>query len=160
KTVKKDGVTIRHPEVSELAQVRALAEDIMGQVYHHLLDGTSLVAPTLEPWLNSWIALLDDSIVGVGMTRNDLVSDLWLCPQSRGKNIGSRLLDILENEIEQRGYYQARLRVVAENNAARGFYQARGWRETDGFTHEQLGITMLNLVKALHPSDDNAHPAT
>ena len=42
KTVNKDRVTIRHPEVTELAQVRALVEEVMDQVYHHLLGGTSL----------------------------------------------------------------------------------------------------------------------
>ena len=89
-TTKTDKLPVRHPEIAELTQVRVQVEEVMGRVYGHLLDGASLVSSTLEPWSNSWIVALGGKIVGVGMTRDDLVSDLWLRPQSHGKKPGSR----------------------------------------------------------------------
>ena len=140
---------LRHPRGDELASARQIAEDVMGQVYRHLLGGRSLVPPALEPWADSWIALLDGDPVGVGMSHEDLVSDLWLLPRARGHHIGSRLLDRLEGEVRERGYPRARLRVVADNESARAFYRARGWREAARFDHEKLGFQMLNMYKDL-----------
>ena len=55
KTANTDKVPVRHPETSELAQVRILVEEVMGQVYRHLLGGVSFVPVTLEPWFNSLV---------------------------------------------------------------------------------------------------------
>ena len=145
---------IRQPRSDELAQARQIAEDSMAQVYRHLLGGVSLVAPEPEPWKNSWVALVDDVIVGVGMTRDDRVTDLWLLPQARGHRLGSQLLSLLEAEIKARDHCEARLRVVAENTRARAFYRARGWIEGDEFAQEQLGIPMLNMHKPLLRTSD------
>lgn len=121
----------------------------MGQVYRHLLGERSLVPAQLEPWADSWVAIVDDEPVGVGLSQEDQVCDLWLLPGARGYRIGSRLLALLEGEISQRGFARARLRVVAENQMARDFYRTQGWCEADQFSHEKLGFPMLNLYKDL-----------
>jgi GNAT superfamily N-acetyltransferase len=146
---------IRHPRLAELRQARQIAADTMNMLYRHLPAGVSLVPPQLEPWQHSWIALVADEIVGVGRTADDRVSDLWLLPQARGKQVGSRLLERLEAEIEQRKHAQARLHLVAENTPARAFYRVRGWREADSFAHEKLGIPMINMYKPLGPKGAN-----
>ena len=103
--------------------------------------------PALEPWADSWIATVDSETVGVGMCRDDLISDLWLLPQARGHRIGTRLLAQLETEMCECGHTQGRLRVVASNLAARRFYRSCGWYEADQFQHETLGFPMLNMYK-------------
>ena len=109
KTVNTDRVPIRQADVIELARHSALVRDVMGQIYCHLLGGTSLVPPLLDPCFNDWFTL-----PGTGS-------------QSRDKNAGNSLLCISGYNIEQRGYQPARLRVVAENTAVPAFYQAEGW---------------------------------
>lgn len=77
-----------------------------------------------------------------------------------GKNIGSSLLCLLKNAIEQRVWQQTRLRVVAENTAAWAFYRAsRDWREADSFVHEQPGTPTMKFYRTLHSTDDNVDPA-
>ena len=143
---------IRLATREELPQVQGLVDDIMGQVYAHLLGDISLVPTDPAHWQNSWVVVTNTRLLGVGMTQLDQVRDLWLHPQARGLNLGSRLLEILESEILQRGYARAKLRVVAENSPARAFYTARGWQEKDAFAHEKLRIPMLNLSKELPAS--------
>jgi len=92
KTANTDSVAIRQPEATELAQAGTLAEDVMGQGYRHLLGGISLVPHLLKPWSNSWIAQVRGSIVDVGVTRDDPVSDLWSGPQARRGNIDTAAL--------------------------------------------------------------------
>ena len=142
-------VEIRRAEEADLASARQLAVEVMSQVYVHLLVGVTLVPDDLERWRHGWEALLDERIVGVGLAEQDRVSDLWLDAASRGRNLGSRLLACLEDDIRSRGYSEARLRVVAENEAAIGFYIARGWREIERFAHEKLNFEMVVMRKPL-----------
>ena len=39
-------------------QVRTLVENVMRQIYRHLPGGVSLVPLSVEPWSNSWWALV------------------------------------------------------------------------------------------------------
>ena len=142
-------VEIRRAQQADLAAARQLAVDVMDQVYSHLLGGSTLVPEDLERWRQAWVASVDDRIVGVGLAEEDRVSDLWLDPASRGRNLGSRLLARLEEDIRARGYARARLRVVADNAGAIGFYTARGWRETERFAHERMGFEMVVMQKPL-----------
>ena len=144
-------IEICRPSKAQLPLARETADAVMRQVYRHLLGEQSLVPVDLEPWRQSWIALVNEEMMGVGRSLDDRVCDLWLLPQARGMGLGSGLLQRLETEIASRGHARARLRVVAENESARAFYRAHGWQEADGFAHEKLGIPMMNLYKTLPP---------
>ena len=142
-------VEIRLIRSPELKRARQLVVEVMEQVYEYLLDGRTLVPEDTDRWRGAWVAMLGERIVGVGLAEEDRVSDLWLAAASRGKNIGSRLLRKLEDEIRARGHKEAKLRVVANNENAIRFYLARGWRQAERFRHEVLGCDMLVMHKCL-----------
>lgn len=46
-------------------------------------------------------------------------------PAYRGRGVGTRLMDALEDDLRRRGVRQVTLNVVAENSGGRRFYEAR-----------------------------------
>jgi ribosomal protein S18 acetylase RimI-like enzyme len=86
--------------------------------------------------------------VGVTMTQDAWVSDLWVRPDSHRTGIGAKLLAHAESEIRSRGHQIARLRVVKSNARAVQFYQSHGWRVQREFPHEKFGHTMFELAKS------------
>lgn len=60
-------------------------------------------------------------IVGVLLTGQEWLEDLWIARRYRRQGIGARLLQIAEDEIARRGHARARLRAVTENLPARQF---------------------------------------
>ncbi|WP_375254032.1 GNAT family N-acetyltransferase [Yoonia sp.] len=63
-------------------------------------------------------------------TENDrfLMDGLFVAPQSRGKGIGTALLDAICQEAHQRGYSQVRLDVIDTNARAKALYLAVGFK--------------------------------
>ena len=91
-----------------------------------------------------------DRIVGVTMTRDEWVSDLWVRSDRRRIGIGGELLAHAEREIRSRGHGTLRLRVVKSNTRAVEFYQNHGWRVQREFPHEKFGHTMFEMTKSSH----------
>jgi GNAT superfamily N-acetyltransferase len=102
-----------------------------------------------ENWENAWVAKSEDSIIAIMMSANEWVDDLWVQRQERGKGLGSSLLSLGENEIAARGYSQAKLRLVAENDRALQFYLSKNWTVHRKFQHEKFDFQMLELTKRL-----------
>ncbi len=99
-------------------------------------------------WLAAWVALSSEAIVGVSMTREEWVSDLWVRRDSRRLGVGAQLLAKAELEITGRGYDTFRLRVVKSNVPAVQFYLSQGWIVGREFPHEQFNHhPMLEMVK-------------
>ena len=94
------------------------------------------------------MALWEEEIVGVTMTRDEWVSDLWVRCDSRRIGIGGELLAHAEREICSRGHDTLRLRVVKSNTWAVEFYQSHGWRVHREFPHEKFGHTMFEMSKS------------
>jgi ribosomal protein S18 acetylase RimI-like enzyme len=94
------------------------------------------------------LALSEEEIVGVTMTGDEWVSDLWVRCDSRRIGIGGELLAHAEREIRGRGHGTLRLRVVKSNTRAVEFYQKHGWRVQREFPHEKFGHTMFEMTKS------------
>ena len=98
-------------------------------------------------WPSAWVAVSDEKIVGVIITNQEWVDDLWVLREERRQGIGSRLLAKGEAEIAARGYRTCRLRVVRSNEVAVQFYLKQGWQIAREFAHEKYHHAMLELAK-------------
>ncbi len=88
-------------------------------------------------------------IVGVTMTREDFVTDLWVLSEYRRQGIGQKLMAQAESEIASRGYSKLRLRVVKSNTVAVNFYFGQGWQVAREFPHEKFGHAIYELSKSI-----------
>src|SRR5579862_1611140 len=120
-------VIIRPPQPQELKSVRAVVQTVVDEVY----GGVWAPPPVLideEGWELSWVAVIDENIVGVVLTSAEWLDDLWVLRDNRGCGIGKRLLAQAEAEIVARGHETLRLRVVQSNAVAVEFYRRHGWQ--------------------------------
>jgi len=141
-------VFIRRPKSHELQSVRAVVQTVVDEVY----GGVWAPPPTpvdKEGWERSWIAVVDEEIVGVVLTGGEWLDDLWVLREKRGLGVGQRLLAQAENEMAARGHEILRLRVVQSNAGAIAFYRRHGWQIARTFRHEIFPITMLEMSKSV-----------
>jgi ribosomal protein S18 acetylase RimI-like enzyme len=137
---------IRRANPGENVSVQALVQMIADETFAYLF--ASPVPIGESNWLAAWLAVFGEEIVGVTMTQDAWVSDLWVRCDSRRSGIGGKLLARAEWEIYSRGHQTARLRVVKSNTRAIRFYQSHGWSVHREFPHEKFGHTMFELVKS------------
>lgn len=143
------GIVIRRAEPGENDSVHALVQAIADETFAYLF-AQSRVPIGAADWLSAWLALSGEEIVGVTMTREEWVSDLWVRCDSRRIGIGEELLAHAEREIRSRGHETLRLRVVKSNTRAVEFYKNHGWRVQREFPHEEFGHTMFEMIKSSH----------
>jgi ribosomal protein S18 acetylase RimI-like enzyme len=140
-------MVIRRALPSENDSVHVLVQAIADETFAHLF------APSQVPigeanWVSAWLAVSEEEIVGVTMTRAEWISDLWVRRESRRTGIGGELLAHAEGEIRSRGHHTFRLRVVKWNARAVKFYQSHGWRVQREFPHEKFGHWMFEVTKS------------
>ncbi len=124
---------------------------IVQTVVDEIYGGLWAPAPLLideEDWSLAWVAIVDSSIVGMILTGEEWISDLWVLRENRGCGVGKRLLAQGEAEIAGRGCGTFRLRVVKSNTMAVGFYLRQGWLIEREFPNERLPVTMLEMTKS------------
>lgn len=143
-------ILIRHASPDENDAIHAMVQIIADETFAGLFV-TPHVPIGDADWLASWVAVSGDQIVGVSMTHDDWVADLWVRRESRRLGIGARLLGHAEDEIRSRGHATFRLRVVKSNTPAIQFYQSQGWQVHPEFPHEQFGHTMFEMTKTPSP---------
>ena len=141
---------MRRPQPGEYGSVRTLIEKVANETF------CDLFAPNPVPlkfededWPLAWVAVSDEKIVGVIITNQEWVSDLWVFREHRRQGVGSRLLAQGEAEIAARGHQTGRLRVVRSNAVAVQFYLSRGWQIVQEFAHEKYHHPMLEMAKTL-----------
>lgn len=141
------GIVIRRAKASENDSVHALVQAIADETFAYLFASSQVPIGKAE-WLSAWLALSGEEIVGVTMTREEWVSDLWVRGDSRRIGVGGQLLAQAEREITGRGHVTLRLRVVKSNTRAVEFYQNRGWKVQREFPHEKFGHAMFEMNKS------------
>ncbi|HVJ40417.1 MAG TPA: GNAT family N-acetyltransferase [Dongiaceae bacterium] len=135
----------RYAKPDDLRGIEQLVSRVVLECYGHLLSSYKFDAD--ENWPGSWVVESEGEVVGVMLTDDDWVEDLWIAVPHRNRGIGAQLLSIAESEIAERGYEVARLRVVAENGRALRFYARHGWAEGSRYAHEINGFEMLEMMK-------------
>jgi ribosomal protein S18 acetylase RimI-like enzyme len=140
-------VLIRRPEAHEHDSVRAVVQNVVDEIYGGVWAPPPLVIDE-EDWRLAWIAVMGGKIVGMVLTQEAWISDLWVLSESRGCGVGQKLLTQGEAEIAGRGHRTFRLRVVKSNTMAVNFYLQHGWRIEREFPNERLPVTMLEMAKS------------
>jgi ribosomal protein S18 acetylase RimI-like enzyme len=140
-------IVIRHARPSENESIHALVQVIADETFAYLF------APCRVPideanWFSAWLAISEEEMVGVVMTRDEWLSDLWVRLDSRRTGIGRKLLAHAEGEIRDRGHDTIRLRVVKSNIRAVHFYRRYGWKVYREFPHEKFGHMMFEMTKS------------
>ena len=139
-------IVIRRARRDENNAVHALVQAIADETFAYLFHSP---VPLGEPnWMSAWLAISRDEIVGVTMTHDEWVSDLWVRRDSRRLGIGAKLLGRAELEIRGRGFETLRLRVVKSNARAVQFYESHGWSVHREFPHEKFGHPMFEMTKS------------
>ena len=143
-------VVMRRPQPNEYNSVRALIETVANETFKGLFAPNPV--PVMfedEDWPSAWVAVSDEKIVGVIISNQEWVSDLWVFREHRRQGVGSRLLAQGEAEIAARGHQTCRLRVVRSNALAVQFYLSQGWQIAREFAHEKYHHAMLEMSKSL-----------
>ena len=140
---------IRRPHPHEDDSVRAVVDEVYGGLW-----APAPLPLDEEIWSLSWVAVADTRIIGMVLTQEEWISDLWVLREGRGCGVGRRLLAQGEAEIAGRGYPLFRLRVLQSNTAALGFYRRQGWRVAREFPHEKFPVMMLEMVKSVLLGED------
>jgi ribosomal protein S18 acetylase RimI-like enzyme len=135
---------------SENDSIHALVQAIADETFAYL-SAPSPVPIGEANWFSAWLAIAEEEIVGVILTRDQWLSDLWVRRDRRGQGIGGRLLAHGEREIRDRGHDTLSLRVVQSNTRAVDFYQRHGWKVQREFPHEQFGHRMFEMTKSSEP---------
>ena len=143
-------IFIRKPHRDERNAVRAMVLTIVDETYGDLF-APNPVPIDEQDWSAAWVAVSNTKIIGVILTRNEWISDLWVLPESRSQGVGERLLIKGELEIAGRGHATLRLRVVKSNARAVRFYLHHGWRVAHEFPHKKFLHAMLELIKSARP---------
>jgi len=141
-------IVIRHANPDDQNVVRALVQTIADETFGQLF-APSPVPIDDEDWTLSWLAISDTTIVGVVLTDNEWISDLWVIDTSRGLGVGKKLLRRAEAEIASRGHHACRLRVVKSNDRAVQFYLRQDWKIAREFPHEKFHHPMLEMIKSV-----------
>jgi GNAT superfamily N-acetyltransferase len=141
------GLVIRPAAASDVASIEQLVLGVVREVYGKVIPGDE--SPTSGRWADGLVAEFAGRIVGVVVSDDDWIEDLWVAKGYRNRGIGAMLLMAAERQIANRSYTEAQLRVVAVNLDARRFYAAHGWAETESYPHEKWGFAMVEMVKAL-----------
>jgi ribosomal protein S18 acetylase RimI-like enzyme len=141
-------MVIRRPTHSEYKAINALIGHVVTEVYGSLW-GTSTEPVGRDDWSRGWIAVGRAEPVGVLLTTDECIDDLWIASAQRGHGLGAQLLSLGETEIAGRSYEVARLRVLKANVRAISFYFDHGWKIEREFQHEHLPVTMLQMEKRL-----------
>jgi|ERR1700685_2080009 ribosomal protein S18 acetylase RimI-like enzyme len=143
-------LTVRRPRPHEYDSVRDLIEIVATETFKELFAPNPVPLEFEdENWPLAWVAASDAKILGVIITQQEWVDDLWVLQEYRRQGVGSRLLAQGESEIAARGRQTGHLRVVKSNLVAVQFYSRQGWRIAREFAHEKYDHPMLEMAKSL-----------
>jgi ribosomal protein S18 acetylase RimI-like enzyme len=142
-------VVIRRPQPHEYGSVRDLIEIVATETFKDTFAPNPVPLEFKdEDWPLTWVAVSDAKILGVIITDQEWVDDLWVLREHRKQGVGTRLLAQGESEIAARGYQTCRLRVVKSNLVAIQFYLRQGWQIAREFSHEKYQHPMLEMAKS------------
>ncbi len=84
----------------------------------------------------SWVALVDDELVGFVTVVGSELEQIFVLEAARGTGVATELLRVGEDAIRAAGHAVAWLAVVAGNARARAFYERQGWIDAGPLAYE------------------------
>ncbi len=161
-------VHVREPVLGDSGGIGRVHVRAWQQAYTGIMAASFLDGLDERAWGRAWRQRLDDRAAGRGEPGVELLvaehpaggtvagiatlgperdgdgtrGELWMInvdPAAWGLGIGSALLAEVEARLTARGFTRATLWVVAGNDRARRFYQARGWASDGTCRREDLG---------------------
>ena len=139
---------VRRASPDDRVAVQACVEASLEATYAGLWTSEPLAAGDRD-WGDAWVACSSDGVIGVGLSHDDVISDLWVHPAVQGLGAGTALLAALEDEIAHRGFAMARLRCLELNLKSRSFYVSRGWTEVRVYPHETIPLNTVDMTKVV-----------
>lgn len=85
------------------------------------------------------------------------IGTLYAMPEAWGTGVGKQLMAAALTTLGQAGYAQAVLWVLEDNERARRFYEAAGWRPDGAAVVDTTGGAALNKLRYGHPLGYPAH---
>jgi len=153
-----DGIVhLRHANEGDAPGIARVHVETWRAAYRDLLPASFLnalsVGARTEFWTaelhlmaaqrRPWVAESEGEVVGfaaAGPTRDEVAVEttgeiyaLYVLPDCWDRGVGRSLLIHVERDLVEHGYSEAVQWVLADNQRARAFYQAAGWR-ADGAT--------------------------
>lgn len=163
-----DAVSVRPARPEDVEAVRRVArrawyaahEPIVGEAaVEAFLDehyDAASVEGRIEREAGFLLVATDPAVVGFAAAGPDdevpgryHLTQCYVDPDRWGEGIGGRLLERVEAAVRERGGDRLRLGVMAENDRARGFYEAAGYRPVDEFYDDRLDVDGVTYEKAL-----------
>jgi GNAT superfamily N-acetyltransferase len=105
---------------------------------------------------NIIVALDGEELVGLVVTKEARLSQLFVDGRQRGKGVGQKLLELAEAKLIAEGATRVTLNCLVGNDAAKRFYERNGWAicktETKmGQTHKgDVPIEVFEMEKMLN----------
>jgi ribosomal protein S18 acetylase RimI-like enzyme len=140
-------ILVRRARSEEIDLIHSLVQTIANETFAELFPVGVPIGDA--NWHSAWVALSGGEIVGVSMTQDEWLSDLWVRDDSRRLGIGAALLGQAESEMANRGSSTFQLRVVKSNTRAVRFYETHGWIVHREFPHEKFRHAMYEMRKHL-----------
>lgn len=78
------------------------------------------------------------------------VISIYLLPEYMGKGYGSKLLEVMMNELKKQGFKEVFLWVLEENSRAREFYENYGFESADDYLDTAIGGEKLRAVRYVY----------
>ena len=128
--------------------MHALVQAIADETFAYLF-GSSQVPIGEANWLSAWVALSGEEILGVTMTRDEWVSDLWVRRDSRRTGIGGSYwhmpnVKYAAGDMNMTHFvFEWSSRTFGPSSSIK-----YGWRVQREFPHEKFGHTMFEMTKS------------
>ncbi len=123
-------------------QLLAVHQASATRAYAHIFSEPFPRAEVLARWANHngpvVIALCRDDVIGFAAAAGDTLDALFVLPSDAGAGLGTALLDAIGPVV--------RLWVLADNQAARAFYERRGWRWSGVAEESPRGGDVIKLL--------------
>lgn len=138
-------ISIRSAESRDVAEIERVARRAWNEVYDDILQQDTIDA-ALDEWYAreqlrqhvegddiSFFVAEDDGLVRgyVSGGKNELgsgeVAAIYVDPEHWRRGLGTRLIEHFEAHGRERGWSTMQIRVIAENDVARSFYEKHGY---------------------------------
>jgi len=155
---------IRPAERRDVDAVQRIARTTWHATYDEII-GSTAVDETVDEWYAEavvraditddetvYLVAVDDDIVGyaaggpVDDAESGALYAIYVHPDRWGDGIGSRLFDAVTERLRDRAFERCQIRVLADNDRARAFYERHGYTVSDREQAELAGVEATEVV--------------